>query len=604
MDVQAIRVSRPADELLFDGVTFADPKVDLPGLRANGGQHMLLVRESRAAELEGLDPVKGFGERHRSGGLHRLLLGKRPKIPLVRAPYTSLARLRQSMKALLGRPEYGRDKNVYLLVLKDDFFDMCWDEYGIPLPGLAALVGGNGGPADAVEVDGSGPKARLAPMARLGEKTPPPASGPSPATGTFDPWEECLARYEVPQFVRDRFIGVSTHVEEIRRHIMLAADSDEPALIFGETGTGKDVVAKLIHFASRRPDDKYFPFNCSAFGSEMLEAELFGANENAASNLAARPGIWRAADGGTLFMDELGELSKPHQAKVLRAVDTNEIRPMGQAESVTVDARLIAATNRDLTQMVRNGEFRQDLFHRFEGFWIEILPLRDRPEDIEPLANWYWDRFTGKRGAPLPPDVIDELSVRAWPGNVREVRGVIDRMARLCAHDYSLVNADYARAAFRFQHLTPDPPSSLSGPLPADLVHYYRQIRLTHLMQLDEVLNRLRRTIKPVVWERELDGADPATVLRRTAHAISESGRLLEKLEEISHQPPSTFPRPESPSQIRHLLTVLRSFYRALKTDPDGATKLWQTTVWGHFKLAIETIHGDVTRLIDGPPAR
>jgi transcriptional regulator with PAS, ATPase and Fis domain len=194
----------------------------------------------------------------------------------------------------------------------------------------------------------------------------------------------------------------------------------------GETGVGKDVRAQEIHARSARANGPLVRLNCAALGEALLESELFGHEKGAFTGAtASKPGLIETAHGGTLFLDEVGEMPLATQAKLLRVVEHKEVRRLGGLEDRRVDVRLIAATNRNLAQMVEDGSFRRDLYFRLNGITIELPPLRERASEIAELAA----RFASK--TPITPAAIERLRAYAWPGNVRELRNVIERAAVL-----------------------------------------------------------------------------------------------------------------------------------------------------------------------------
>jgi two-component system NtrC family response regulator len=204
----------------------------------------------------------------------------------------------------------------------------------------------------------------------------------------------------------------------------MAAASDAPVLVTGETGTGKELIARALHRASHRVNGPFVAVNCAAIPADLIESELFGHRKGAFSGATAdRNGHIREADGGVLFLDEIGDMPPAMQAKLLRVLQEGEVMPLGGSRTVKVDIRLVAATHRDLPEMVEHGEFRRDLFYRLNIIPIDVPPLRARVADIIPLAEY----FLGADGKSLAPDAIQRLITHAWPGNVRELKNVIER---------------------------------------------------------------------------------------------------------------------------------------------------------------------------------
>ncbi len=226
---------------------------------------------------------------------------------------------------------------------------------------------------------------------------------------------------------RGKIIGESKGIKNVLDIIYKVAPTGTPVLIQGESGTGKELAASEIHLRSPRADKPFITINCAAVPETLLEAELFGYEKGAFTGASNRkPGLFRLADGGTLFLDEIGEMPLSLQVKILRAIDNGEFLPLGSGKSVTVDVRIIAATNRDLEEMVSRGEFRTDLFYRLNVFPVRIPPLRERMEDVAPIAeNFLLSR--GAKGVPLESDVVEKLEGYSWPGNVRELRNILER---------------------------------------------------------------------------------------------------------------------------------------------------------------------------------
>jgi DNA-binding NtrC family response regulator len=230
--------------------------------------------------------------------------------------------------------------------------------------------------------------------------------------------------------------------EPMRRLAVLVgrvAPRDVTVLVSGESGTGKERVAEAIVQASRRADRAFVRFNCAALTAELAEAELFGHARGAFTGATrARPGLFGEADGGTILLDEVGELAAEAQAKLLRVLQEGEVRAVGEERSRKVDVRVLAATHRDLAEEVRAGRFREDLFYRLDVVHLRVPPLRERPEDVPALARHFLARFAERFGVPAPgaEDVlVHRLAGLPWPGNVRELEHAIERLVALSPPD-------------------------------------------------------------------------------------------------------------------------------------------------------------------------
>jgi len=239
-------------------------------------------------------------------------------------------------------------------------------------------------------------------------------------------------------------LGVSPGIQEIYRLIEMAAPSPAPVLILGETGTGKELVARTIHELSQRAKGPFVAVNCSAIPETLLESELFGHEKGAFTGaIARRPGYFELADGGTIFLDEIAEMSSNLQAKYLRVLQDSQVRRIGGHDEVAVDVRVVCATNKDVVKAVQEGALREDLYYRVNVLTIALPPLRRRPEDIPLLAGAFMTEFNDKyerqvRG--IDQAALKLLRDHAWPGNVRELRNVIERAVVSC--EDGLITAD------------------------------------------------------------------------------------------------------------------------------------------------------------------
>ena len=233
-----------------------------------------------------------------------------------------------------------------------------------------------------------------------------------------------------------RLIGESANMQRVKQLISKVAPTNSTVLILGETGTGKELVARALHDQSLRADKPFVAVNCGALPEQLIESELFGHRKGSFTGADEhRVGLFEVADGGTLFLDEIGELPKPMQAKLLRVLESGEIRRVGENEAVIVDVRVVCATHRQIDEMVEAGDFREDLMFRINTFEINLPSLRQRIDDIPQLAQHLIERFrrNTKPGVPtFTPQAIELLKTHGWPGNVRELANVIERATILC----------------------------------------------------------------------------------------------------------------------------------------------------------------------------
>ena len=296
--------------------------------------------------------------------------------------------------------------------------------------------------------------------------------------------DDCLAHEEVRR-LRDRLaaentylqeeirsehnfteiVGNSTALAKVLRAIEQVAPTDATTLVLGETGTGKELIARAIHGASRRHNRPLVKVNCAAISAGLVESELFGHVRGAFTGaLEHRDGRFKVADGGTIFLDEVGELPLDTQVKLLRVLQEQEFEPVGSSKPMRVDVRVIAATNRDLETAVREGTFRSDLYYRLNVFPLRLPALRERRDDIPALVTFFLQHLARKFGKPLQrvtTETMARLCAYAWPGNIRELQNVLERAVVLAEGPVLAIDAHMLPAAAPVEPvLKPAPPSS------------------------------------------------------------------------------------------------------------------------------------------------
>ena len=244
--------------------------------------------------------------------------------------------------------------------------------------------------------------------------------------------ERELDRLHAKSSLGPEIIGESVPMKALRQQLALMASTNGRVLIYGESGTGKELVAQAIHRMSTRSAEPFIEVNCAEIPEDMIESELFGHRKGSFPGAQEdKIGKLQRADGGTLFLNEVGDMSLRTQAKVLRALDEGRLEPVGASESIQVDARVIAATNKHLEEEIERGNFREDLFYRLNVIPFDVPPLRERLEDIPKLADYFLREFTrayGRKTKELTPEAYQALSDYGWPGNVRELRNLMERI--------------------------------------------------------------------------------------------------------------------------------------------------------------------------------
>ena len=252
--------------------------------------------------------------------------------------------------------------------------------------------------------------------------------------------ENVYLRKELEQkYTFNNIIGKSRRMQEIFGLVERVARTVSTVLIHGESGTGKELIARAIHFASARNKNRFLSLNCGAMPENLLESELFGHEKGSFTGAVKdKKGLFQEANEGTLFLDEIGEMTAPMQVKLLRVLQNRTVRRVGGAHELPIDVRIVAATNRNLEQLVRDGTFREDLYYRIHVIPIHLPPLRERKEDIPLLADYFIDKFSrssGLQARPLTAEAMRVVESYAWPGNVRELENFVERTLALCTGD-------------------------------------------------------------------------------------------------------------------------------------------------------------------------
>jgi DNA-binding NtrC family response regulator len=337
-------------------------------------------------------------------------------------------------------------------------------------------------------------------------------------------------------------IGQSLLILQLKQLALQVAETDITVLIIGETGSGKDVLARFIHDNSRRADRSFIPVNCGAIPAGILESELFGHEKGAFTGaVQSRKGYFESADRGTIFLDEIGEMPLETQVKFLRVIETGEFQRVGSSETIYSDARIIAATNKNMYQAVAEKNFREDLFYRLRSVEIQIPPLRERGSDILLLAENFVHEFEQKHKIVFEgfsPDTTEMLMLYPWPGNVRELRNLIESLLVLEKGKY--ITPDILEKHLvqrnRYKSLVHDPAKSEKNEL---------QVIFSSIIQLRQEVSEIRQLLQllvqtkpltPLLLPDSLATAPPImTALKPTLAKNSHpaSGETLLSLDEI-----------------------------------------------------------------------
>lgn len=358
-------------------------------------------------------------------GLSAYLLGMKKKgIPLIDGNYEDTRQIFRSIRDLLSRARDSGEKNLYIVGIRDTFFE--------EMQGMAETHPARRARTAGHEQADEG----LAHRGRSALFAPIPARRPE-HTGT-------------PSDLEANLLGMSPEIRFVRQMILRAAGVELPVLILGAAGTGKDLVAREIHRLSGRKGPAPVYVGCGATPGALFPSELFGHARGAwPGALRRKTGKWECAGDGTLFLDEVGELDGANQAGVLHAIQDRLITPVGGSKTVPVSARIVSSTNRNLFSLVRQGQFREDLFSLLSGLIIRTPSLRDIPGDIPLIARKIWKEIARDEKAELPDDILDELTRYPWPGNVRELKMVLGGLRALFAR--SDLKARHVRLVFSLQ---------------------------------------------------------------------------------------------------------------------------------------------------------
>jgi DNA-binding NtrC family response regulator len=319
-------------------------------------------------------------------------------------------------------------------------------------------------------------------------------------------------------------VSVSAAMTEAVRLVERVAPSEASVLITGESGTGKELIAHAIHRLSTRAEGSFIDINCAAFQESLLESELFGYEAGAFSGAKGRKlGLIELADGGTLFLDEVTELPAQLQAKLLRAIETRTFFRVGGVRKVEVNVRIVAATNRNLESVVANEAFRSDLLYRINGFQIDLAPLRERPEDIEPLTHHMLKHVGGTTPPELEPQALDALRAYSWPGNVRQLKNCLERAVILSNNGRITINElppEVARPAVPAAAFTaPTSQPGMGGDFSSGASSFASSPGAAPTSLRDVERQQILSALEQTGWHRgktaEILGISPSTLYRR-----------------------------------------------------------------------------------------
>lgn len=400
---------------------------------------------------------------------------------------------------------------------------------------------------------------------------------------------ELLTNVQVPPGLEKDFIGSSVEARLVRCMIVQAAKVKNHVLILGDSGTGKEVVARAIHDLQFGDQEKFVAVNCAAIPINLFEAELFGYTKDFRRGWKEdKIGLWEYAGEGTLFLDEIGELDIDHQAKILRTLETGKFRRVGGTEDIEAKARVLAATNRPLFSLAQSDKFREDLYYRLRAFIIRTPSLRDHEEDIPQLAQTFWGQITGSDSKRLPQDIVQELRRQGWPGNARELKMVLGTLyAFFGSENLSTKHLGhvlyYERKVAGFEAV----------PLPQEDVWWPRLEQIRHLRRLEEVFRVMQICLQPLVRDQQRD-----LITVTATHA--ELRFHLNELEVLCLRS-DYFPSDIISLLVQDLKKKLMDLHDLLPKDISQAISYWQQELAAEVEKVLATLSQEYKKLLSGP---
>jgi transcriptional regulator with PAS, ATPase and Fis domain len=514
------------------------------------------------------DLVVGLNKQGGSIELPRYLKHLRgDKIPLMEVKYKKgIKRFKNGIEAFLERALEQKVKNLFILGAEEKVFDGLWNE------------------ANSSEPEKMVPEASL-------EMNEVSKIRESCLNGTAGVTASLLLKLErkhgeTPDELADKYVGNSEEAALVRCLIHVARKSDKPVLILGETGTGKEIIAGEIHPKIDKDKSKWVPFNCAGIPETLVESELFGHVKGIFTDATKdKEGLWKAADGGTLFLDEIGDLRLDQQAKILRAMEERKIRPVGATHEVSVNARIVAATNRDLFSMVQAETFREDLYFRLGGFFIRTPALRDHKDDIPLLAQHLWKKVSGDGPNKLPQVIVEELQQHDWPGNVRQLKMILNGLHDMFGTE-DLTVAD-VKTIF---YLSGENTTPREAPVSQGDINLHLAECLRHLKRVHEVVHGSEHAIRPAMEKIKWDEGALLSLQETMKFRYYELEKLCQKPLFFHHE--TTF---SSVNGLKGKITYLMGL---LEKDGQEAQRYWNAEVSQVFGTVTSAVFREIERVL------
>lgn len=503
-------------------------------------------------------------KKNRHKGLSKYLLNlKSDRIPAINSNISANQVLR-SIRSLLVNAQKKGEQKCYFVGIEERVFELHWKK---AREDMRDMVIQNMTDYQEVELLGKDPQEQVL--------------------------HEIMQKVDVEPSLYKKFIGTSREVQYVRVLIMLAAGNLEPVLIVGDTGTGKEVVARAIH--NNTESRKYKPFipvNCGGIPSNLLESELFGHVKGSFTDADEKKGLWEVAENGTIFLDEIGDLPLYHQVKILRALEEKKIRRVGGLEDIKVNARVIAATNQDLLSMVQNKRFREDLYYRLHGFFISTPALKSHPEDIPAIAEYLWQAIVEDSNKHLPSSILNELETRSWPGNVRELKWILHRLFTFFPdikleprHLAFVINQDNRREPIKVDSRPKDGPSkSDSG------YSIYRDDCYNRLRKVDQIIHAIEFKIAPYLKNQEIEAKAISEITESVQCSLSELELLCR--ESLLFHSENIY------SAVIRLKENIDYFYDLIQQDAEKARQYLKETLQPEFRPVMLLLFKEVEHIL------
>lgn len=536
----------------------------------------LVVKENLPKLCEFKDLIVNRGIKNKHKGLAGYLLERDSKssgnkIQIIDGNYNDAGQLKRGINTLLSRAIAIKYLGFFIIGVEETVFKAVWE----------------------AATDDKREKLAVKLPVRLDKRFPEMNGADETACELLN---DLVERCKVPQELEDAFIGISWKVDLVRKFIVLAAQRSAPVLILGDTGTGKEIVARKIHDSGGK-DRPYKSINCGGIPTELFESELFGHEPNCFTGAGpkVKKGLWELADKGTLFLDEIGDLPMKQQVKILRALGEGTIRRLCGTEDIKVNARVIAATNRDLSSMVQNGQFREDLYYRLRGFLIHTPALKDHPEDIPLLARHFWRKITDgtkmldsdrlSTAARLPQSVLEELELYRWPGNARELKMVLNNLYALTGNGE--VRVKDLKYVFYLQGQNW---STQNGPMTERGADLIRGDCWRHLKRADEVVRAAKFALQPVIGPKKANSRTIDSVCTYLEYHLGELTILCR--EHMLFHSQKTF------SSVLKFKENLNFFHDLLHKDIAKARVYWKEALAEEFDSVLSVIFREGERVL------